>query len=74
VQGRPQFPKEAIVKRINGVVNVTVVVKDGVVAEILQMTGPRVYHNAVKDALAKYRCAASSMPIIASQTFNFQVD
>ena len=70
----PVFPREALFNDISGTVVVKVRIAQGEVAEVIEITGPKVFHAAVSTALATYRCQHSETPVIASQSFTFKVE
>jgi protein TonB len=68
------MPRKAIEDGSEGVVKAQALVKDGVVKEVTILSGPRVFHAAVKAAMMQYKCAADSAEILATQEFVFKIE
>jgi periplasmic protein TonB len=49
-------------------------IHDGVVKEVNILSGPRVYHNAVRDAMLQYKCISGPGDVLATQEFVFKID
>jgi protein TonB len=49
-------------------------VRNGAVQEVTILSGPRVFHNAVKTAMMQYRCASDATEVIATQEFVFKIE
>jgi protein TonB len=73
-QVRPEIPAEALDRGISGKVTAQVRISDGVVKEVAILSGPRVYHAAVRAALQRYKCASGDGDVLAVQEFNFKVE
>lgn len=73
-QVRPEIPGEALDRGISGRVTAQVRISDGVVREVVILSGPRVYHAAVRAALQRYKCVSGVGDVLAVQEFNFKVD
>ena len=71
-QVQPEMPRRAIQNGIGGVVRAQVLIKEGVVKEVTILTGPSVFHAAVKAAMLQYKCTAESGEITATQEFVFK--
>ncbi len=69
----PEMPRKAIIENASGVVRATVLIRDGAVADITQITGPRIFYAAVKSAMMQYRCHTSAGDVTATQEFNFKL-
>lgn len=54
----PEMPRKALQDGIEGVVKAQALVRNGAVQEVTILSGPRVFHNAVKTAMMQYRCAS----------------
>ena len=70
----PQIPRAAIKRGESGVVTATVKIEGGVVAEIISMTGPEIYYEAVASAFSQYRCTETGKAVVATQSFVFTVE
>ena len=59
-----------------GVVKAQIVLKGGVVQEVNMVSGPRVFHAAVKAAIMQYKCVAdgAGAEVTVTQEFNFKID
>jgi periplasmic protein TonB len=71
-QVQPEMPRRAIQNGIGGVVRAQVLIKEGVVKEVTILSGPSVFHAAVKAAMLQYKCTAESGEITAAQEFVFK--
>jgi protein TonB len=60
----------------DGVVKAQIILKGGVVQDVTILSGPRVFHAAVKAAIMQYKCVAdgSSAEVTATQEFKFKFD
>jgi protein TonB len=45
-----------------------------VVQEVTILSGPRVFHAAVKSAIAQYKCVADGPEVLATQEFSFKLE
>lgn len=70
----PEMPRKALQGGIEGVVRVQALIKDGVVKEVTILSGPRVFHEAVRTAMLQYKCTQNSAEITATQEFNFKIE
>ena len=73
-QVRPEMPRQAIKEGTQGVVKAQALIRDGAVREVTILSGPRVFHNAVRGAMMQYRCISGSGDIIATQEFDFKIE
>jgi protein TonB len=73
-QVRPEMPRQAIKEGTTGVVKAQALIRDGAVREVTILSGPRVFHNAVRGAMMQYRCISGSGDIIATQEFDFKLE
>lgn len=73
-QVAPEMPRKALQDGSEGVVRAQVVIKDGAVREVTILSGPRVFHNAVKAAMMQYQCTADATEIVATQEFVFKIE
>lgn len=72
VQVKPEMPRRAIEEGLIGTVRARALVQDGVVKEVTILSGPRVFHAAVKAAMFQYKCESRSEPITAEQNIDFR--
>ena len=73
-QVAPEMPRKALQEGMEGVVKAQAVIRDGVVIEVTILSGPRVFHAAVKAAMMQYKCNRDTDEIVATQEFNFKVE
>ena len=73
-QVAPEMPRKALQEGTEGVVKAQAVIRDGVVTEVTILSGPRVFHAAVKAAMMQYKCNRDTDEIVATQEFNFKVE
>jgi protein TonB len=72
-QVAPEMPSKAIQDGTEGIVKASALIKDGVIKEITILSGPRVFHAAVKAAMKQYKCATDSGEVVATQEFVFKL-
>ena len=70
----PEMPRKALQDGSEGVVKAQALVKDGAVKEVTILSGPRIFHAAVKAAMMQYKCTADSTEILATQEFVFKIE
>ena len=68
------MPRKALQDGSEGVVKAQVVIKDGAVRDVTILSGPRVFHAAVKAAMMQYKCTADATEIVATQEFVFKIE
>ena len=68
------MPRKAIQDGSEGIVKASALIKDGVIKEITILSGPRVFHAAVKAAMMQYKCTADAGEITATQEFVFKLE
>ena len=73
-QVAPEMPKRAIQDGIFGVVRAQALIREGAVREVTILSGPRIFHAAVKAAMMQYKCTNDSGDITATQEFNFKIE
>ena len=73
-QVAPEMPRRAVQDGTEGVVKAQILVKNGVVQEVTILSGPKVFHAAVKAAILRYKCVAEGPEVIATQDFNFKLE
>jgi protein TonB len=73
-QVKPEMPRQALREGISGTVRAQAIVRDGRVVSVEILSGPRVFHNVVRDAMMQYKCISSGGDIVATQEFAFKVN
>lgn len=73
-QTKPEMPRKAIQDGSEGVVKAQALIKDGAVRDVTILSGPRVFHAAVKAAMMQYKCTVDSGEITATQEFVFKIE
>ena len=73
-QAKPAMPAQAIRSGTTGTVRAQALIRDGKVVSVEILSGPRVFHNAVRDAMAQYKCISGSGDITATQEFDFKLE
>ncbi len=69
-QVRPEVPRGA--EGVSGVVRAQAIIRDGAVKEVTILSGPKVFHQAVRSAMLQYRCVSGDAEIVATQQFVFE--
>lgn len=70
----PEMPRKAIQDGTEGVVRAQALVKNGAVQDVTILSGPRVFHAAVKAAMLQYKCTADATEVVATQEFVFKIE
>lgn len=70
----PEMPRKALQDGTEGVVRAQIHLKGGVIVDVTILSGPRVFHAAVKAAMMQYKCVSDDGDVIATQEFSFKVD
>jgi protein TonB len=66
------MPRQALQDGAQGVVRAQALIRDGVVKEVTILSGLRVFHAAVRNAMMQYRCAnAGAGEVLVTQEFKF---
>ena len=73
-QVAPEMPRKALQDGIEGVVKAQIHIKGGVIQDVTVLSGPRVFHAAVKAAMMQYNCVTDGGEVVATQEFNFKVE
>lgn len=75
-QVAPEMPRRAFLENASGVVRARALIKDGVVKEVTILSGPRVFHAAVRAAMLQYKCTtdAGGDGVEATQEFTFKLE
>jgi hypothetical protein len=71
-QVKPEMPRKALQDGVEGVVRAQALVRDGVVRDVTILSGPRVFHSAVREAMLQYKCASEPGDVIVPQEFVFK--
>ena len=72
-QAKPEVPAKALREGLSGTVRAQATIVSGVVSAVEILSGPRVFHAAVREAMQKYRCTAPD-GTVAMQAFDFRVE
>ena len=70
----PEMPRKAQQDGTEGVVKAQITIKGGVIQDVTILSGPRVFHAAVKAAVLQYKCISDGGEVIATQEFNFKLE
>lgn len=70
----PEMPRKAQQDGIEGVVKAQIHIKGGVIQDVTVLSGPRVFHAAVKAAMMQYSCVTDGGEVVATQEFNFKLE
>lgn len=70
----PEMPRKAQQEGIEGVVKAQIRIKGGVIQEVTILSGPRVFHAAVRAAMQQYKCISDGAEVLATQEFNFKLE
>lgn len=70
----PEMPRRALRDGIEGVVKAQIHIKGGTIVDVTILSGPRVFHAAVKAAMMQYTCVTDVDDVIATQEFNFRFE
>ena len=71
----PEMPRKAIQDGTEGVVKAQIRIKAGVIQDVTIVSGPRVFHSAVKAAMMQYKCISDAGgEVVATQEFNFKLE
>lgn len=73
-QVAPEMPRKALQDGVEGVVKAQIHIKGGVIQDVTILSGPRVFHAAVKAAMMQYTCITDGGEVVATQEFNFKVE
>jgi protein TonB len=68
------MPRKALQDGTEGVVKAQIHIKAGQIVDVTILSGPRVFHAAVKAAMMQYKCVSGDGEVIATQEFNFKVE
>ena len=66
------MPRMAQRSGAQGLVTAQALIRDGVVKEVTILSGPPVFHAAVREAMLQYKCSSNSAEVLATQDFNFK--
>lgn len=73
-QVSPVMPRRALQEGTEGVVKAQIHIRNGSIVDVSILSGPRVFHDAVKAAIMQYTCVTDGDEVIATQEFNFKID
>lgn len=70
----PEMPRRALQDGTEGVVKAQILIKNGVVQEVTILSGPNVFHAAVRKAITQYKCVSDGPEVLATQEFSFKLE
>ena len=70
---RPE-DKQAQKDNLEGVVRAQATIRGGKVVDVSIISGPRVFHGAVRTAMMQYVCVSGAGDILATQDFTFKFE
>ncbi len=73
-QVQPMMPRLALQQNMGGTVVAQVLMTDGIANDVVIVSGPKVFHDVVRQALLQYDCSGQKYSTFASQEFQFLVD
>ena len=73
-QVKPVMPRKATQDGTQGEVMAQATIRDGSVKEVKILSGPSVFHAAVRAAMLQYKCITDGGDMVATQRFNFTAD
>lgn len=73
-QVKPEMPRKALQEGTEGVVKAQALIHDGAVKQVTILSGPRVYHAPVRDAMMQYKCVSGPGDVVATQEFVFKIE
>jgi protein TonB len=68
------MPRKATQDGVEGLVKAQIHIKNGTIVEVTILSGPRVFHAAVKAAMMQYKCVSDEGDVLATQEFNFKLE
>lgn len=68
------MPRKALQDGLSGVVRAQALIRNGAVAAVTILSGPTVFHQAVRNAMTQYKCQANTADVLATQEFVFNVE
>jgi len=71
-QVAPKMPLQAINRGIEGQVKAEATVRAGKIIDVRILSGPRVFHNAVREAMMQYVCVSGPDDVIVTKDFFFK--
>ena len=71
-QVKPLMPRRAQIMGIGGTVVAQARIVHGSITEVSILSGPEVFHDAVKKAMLQYQCVSSADTVLATQSFEFR--
>jgi protein TonB len=73
-QVKPEMPRQALREGVGGRVVAQATIRNGRVVDVQILSGPRVFHNAVRTAMMQYQCESNAGEITAVQPFDFKLE
>ncbi len=74
IQPPPEMPRKALQDGTSGTVVVQILIRGGSVKDVTIVSGPRIFHAAVRAAILQYKCQDDgSGDVVATQSLEFKV-
>jgi periplasmic protein TonB len=73
-QVKPEIPRKALQEGASGIVKAQALIRNGEVKEVTILSGPRIFHSAVRAAMLQYKCQSSAADVVATQEFEFKIE
>jgi protein TonB len=73
-QVAPEMPRKALQDGTQGVVKAQALIRNGAVVEVTILSGPKVFHPAVRAAMLQYKCQSGGGDVLATQEFVFKIE
>lgn len=73
-QVTPEMPRKALQDGTQGVVKAQALIRNGAVVEVTILSGPKVFHPAVRAAMLQYKCLSGAGDVLATQEFVFKIE
>lgn len=73
-QAKPAMPSQAAREGTEGSVRAQALIREGAVREVTILSGPRVFHSAVRSAMLRYKCLSEASDVVATQEFFFKLE
>ena len=70
----PEMPRKALQDGTQGVVKAQALIRNGAVIEVTVLSGPKVFHQAVRNAMLQYKCQSAAGEVLATQEFVFKIE
>jgi protein TonB len=68
------MPRKALQDGTQGVVKAQALIRNGAVVEVTVLSGPKVFHQAVRTAMLQYKCQIVAGDVLTPQEFAFKLE